>query len=67
MNAICLNMEYPRYMLVKLHACAYMCVMNFCKKMFIQLFYNETNLCCALQHRVRHMLSVNSEMIQRVN
>jgi len=38
----CLNMEYPRYKQGKLHACAFMCVMNSCKKMFIQLFYDET-------------------------
>ena len=49
----CLNMEYPRYILGKLNACAFMCVMNSCKKMFIQLFSNETNVCSALQHCVR--------------
>jgi len=38
----CLNMEYPRYIVGKLHACAFMCVINSCKKMFIQLFSNET-------------------------
>jgi hypothetical protein len=44
----CLNMEYPRYRLGKLNACAFMCVMNSCKKMFIQLFSNETVMCAVL-------------------
>jgi hypothetical protein len=44
----CLTVEYPRYTQGKLHACAFMCVMNSCKKMFIHLFSNETVICAVL-------------------
>jgi len=44
----CLNVGYPRYKQGKLHACAFMCVMDSCEKLFIQLFYNETVICVVL-------------------
>ena len=51
----CMNMEYPRNMLRELHACAFMCVVNSGKKIFIQLFSNEAVICVVLCN----MLSVN--------
>jgi hypothetical protein len=65
----CLNMEYPSYMVGKLHGCAFKCVTNFCKKVFIQLFSNETVICAVLCSTVsEHAVSeFRDDSIDRAN